>query len=53
LRGLVAREVTYPPLSDDLARRLRAYYANDVHALEEICGRRLDDWLAGSDALRA
>ncbi|MDJ0858244.1 MAG: sulfotransferase [Dinoroseobacter sp.] len=46
VRGLVAREVQYPPLTDVLAEGLRAYYAEDVRALEGICKRQLGDWLA-------
>ncbi|WGH78718.1 sulfotransferase family protein [Jannaschia ovalis] len=44
LRGLVARQVSYPPFKPELARRLDAYYAADIRDLEALCGRRIDGW---------
>lgn len=45
LRGAVARPVRYPPMPGELAAKLRAYYAPDVAALQEIAGRRPTGWL--------
>lgn len=45
LRGAMAREVAYPPLSDALHDRLAGFYAEDVARLARITGRNLDGWL--------
>ena len=52
-RGLLAREIAYPPLSEDLRARLRDFYERDVRELETLIGRDLSHWLepaARSDA---
>jgi len=46
LRGLVAKEIKYPPLTAELVDKLLSYYAEDVRELEKMCDRPLDDWLA-------
>lgn len=46
-RGLLARPERYPPLGDDLRRRMSAYYADEIGALEDMLGRRLDGWRQG------
>jgi hypothetical protein len=44
-RGLFAKKVSYPPLSDDLRRRLADFYVRDVRELERMLGRDLSHWL--------
>lgn len=46
LRGTMAREVPYPPLTDALRDRLTDFYADDVARLARLTGRNLDAWLA-------
>ncbi|HEU4960647.1 MAG TPA: sulfotransferase [Sphingomonas sp.] len=45
VRGVIARDVRYPPLSDDLRARLADFYAEDVARLAAMIGRPLDHWL--------
>ena len=45
MRGLLAREVRYPPLSPDARSRLQDFYADDVQRLGAMLGRDLDHWL--------
>ena len=45
VRGLFAREIDYPPMSDALRARLIEYYAPDVEQLEQMLGRSLGRWL--------
>jgi hypothetical protein len=44
LRNALAREMKYPPLTPDLASRLRDHFADDVAAVEDLLGRRLPEW---------
>lgn len=44
-RSKFARPVDYPPLTDDLRRRLSEYYAYDVAELSEMLGRDMRCWL--------
>src|SRR3546814_4641135 len=44
-RSKFARPVGYPPLTDDLRRRLSAYYAYDVAELSKMLGRDMGCWL--------
>ncbi|KPH65959.1 sulfotransferase family protein [Novosphingobium aerophilum] len=46
VRSLLAREITYPPLSPALRERLTDYYARDIETLEAICGLDLSRWKA-------
>lgn len=45
------KRFSYPPLSGEIAARLRARFAPDVRDLEQLCSRRLTEWLpnAGID----
>jgi hypothetical protein len=45
MRSLVAREMRYAPLSDDLRMRLIDYYAPQVERLGAIVRRDFSDWL--------
>ncbi|MBY8828371.1 sulfotransferase [Hephaestia mangrovi] len=45
VRGTIARDVAYPPLSDALRARLADFYADDVERLSRMIGRPLDHWL--------
>jgi hypothetical protein len=51
-RALLARPVLYPPLDDALRRRLGAFYAADVRALERLLGRDLGGWLQSTGPSR-
>lgn len=46
VRGLLAREVQYPPLQPDTRARLADFYAGDVERLGRMLGRDLGHWLA-------
>jgi hypothetical protein len=46
VRGMMARDVRYPPLSDELRARLADFYADDVARLSAMIDRPLDHWLA-------
>lgn len=45
LRGSLARPTEYPPLTDDLRRRMQDYYAEDVAKLGRLMGRDFSHWL--------
>jgi Sulfotransferase family len=45
-RNLLAQEVAYPPLSQDLRMTLRDFYADDIIALGQMLGRDLSAWLS-------
>jgi hypothetical protein len=51
-RALLAQPVLYPPLDDALRRRLGAFYAADVRALERLLGRDLGGWLQSAGPSR-
>lgn len=44
-RSTLARPMHYPPLTDDLRRRLGDYYARDIEKLGPLIGRDLTPWL--------
>lgn len=44
VRGLIARKTQYPPLTDELRKRLNEYYGPSIEALEQISGQSLGDW---------
>lgn len=48
-RAKVARPIVYPPLSEDLRRRLEEYYASDVGSLSKMIRRNLNHWLQPPD----
>ena len=49
-RATMARSIAYPPLPDELRRRLEEYYAPDVSALSKLIRRDLGHWLPASRA---
>lgn len=46
VRSLLAKEVTYPPLANDLRRSLQEFYLDDILLTEELLGLDLDSWKA-------
>ncbi|MEM5544992.1 sulfotransferase [Sulfitobacter sp. AS92] len=48
-RGWLAREIHYPPLTDDLRYRLIDYYRPSITALEELSGQSVSHWYGPSD----
>ena len=44
-RSILAREIDYPALDDDLRARLQDFYHDDIRALERLIGRDLSHWL--------
>ncbi len=55
LRRRVARPVQYPPLTEDLAARLRDYFEPENARLERLIGRKTPGWgnLPAPEVLRA
>jgi len=47
LRGVVARELKYPALGEDLRARLVDYYAGETELLGKLMERDLSNWLRG------
>lgn len=43
-RSLLARELPYPPLSNELEQRMRAFYFQDIEVLEKLIDRDLSSW---------
>lgn len=43
-RATLARQVAYPPLTEDLRHRLEEFYRDDVTALSALLDRNLDHW---------
>lgn len=50
-RGLVAREIRYPPLTPELRERLGEYYRPSIDALEQLSGQSLDHWHKPADRI--
>jgi len=50
IRKLVARETRYPPLTDELRKRLNDYYAPSIDVLEQMSGQSLSRWYEPSAA---
>jgi hypothetical protein len=46
-RSLLARPISYPPLTPELRLRLDDFYAKDVEKLERLVGRSLASWKVG------
>lgn len=44
VRSLMAREISYPPLSADLRERLREFYRDDIALTEELLDLDLSSW---------
>ena len=49
VRSLIAREVQYPELTDELRRRLNDYYGPSIEALEQISSHSLGHWYGPLD----
>lgn len=47
-RSLIARPITYPPLTEDLRVRLEDFYHDDIVRLAQLVGRDLSAWLTPS-----
>ena len=45
-RELIARKIEYPPLTDELRKRLSDYYRPSIEVLEKISGQSLSHWYA-------
>jgi hypothetical protein len=52
VRNALARTPSYPPLTDDLRKRLRDYYAADVQELGRMLSRDMTSWLSLDGARR-
>lgn len=50
-RGLIARPVRYPPLSQDMRRRLADFYQDDIEQLTRIARRDFACWTTREAAL--
>ena len=44
VRETIAREIEYPPLTEELRERLNDYFAPSIEALEELSGQSLEHW---------
>lgn len=44
VRAKIAREAVYPPLTDDLRKRLDEYFSPSIEALEKLSGQSLSHW---------
>jgi hypothetical protein len=49
VRGMFARTVDYPPLSDDLTKFMRDYFSADVEGMASLVRRDLSHWLGQGD----
>jgi hypothetical protein len=49
IRGLIARKTQYPPLTEELRKRLSEYYRPSIEALEQISGQSLGGWYGPVD----
>jgi hypothetical protein len=45
VRGSLATQVSYPPLSSDLRTRMLDYFGPDIEVVEKLIGRNLRAWL--------
>jgi hypothetical protein len=45
-RELIARKIEYPPLTDELRKRLSDYYRPSIEMLERMSGQSLSHWYA-------
>lgn len=48
VRGVLARQIDYPPMSADLRQRLRDHYVPEIEGTARLLGINLDHWLVGS-----
>lgn len=51
VRGVVARKIQYPPLTDALRSRLNDYYSPSIEALEQMSGHSLSSWYAPTESM--
>lgn len=51
IRGLIARETRYPPLTQELRTRLGEYYRPSIETLEQLSGQSLDHWYKPADRI--
>jgi hypothetical protein len=49
VRGMIARKIQYPPLTDELRQRLNEYFGPSIEALEQISGQSLSHWYKPMD----
>jgi hypothetical protein len=49
VRGLIARKTRYPPLTDELRKRLHDYYSPSIEAIERLSGQSLSRWYGPLD----
>lgn len=49
IRGTLASQVVYPPLSSELRDTMRDYFAGDIENLGRLLGRDLSHWLSDAD----
>ncbi len=52
-RSVMAREISYPPLSADLRERLEDFYREDISIAEDLLGLDLSDWRREREELAA
>lgn len=52
-RDMMAKEISYPPLSDDLHDRLLDFYAADIERLASLTGQDLNAWLSSPRKIAA
>lgn len=50
LRGSLAKQISYPPLSARLRAQMLDFYGPDIEAVEKLIGRDLGSWLSEPDA---
>ncbi|MEM7666563.1 MAG: sulfotransferase [Pseudomonadota bacterium] len=44
VRGSIARKTNYPPLPDDMRKRLHEFFSPSIEALEQMSGQSLSHW---------
>lgn len=49
VRGSVAKELVYPPLSHELRDRMNDYYRPSIESLETLSGQSLSHWLRAAE----
>ncbi|WP_338240851.1 sulfotransferase family protein [Aurantiacibacter hainanensis] len=52
IRASLARETEYPPLTEDLRKRLNDYFGPSIEALEKMSGHSLSHWYRPMDRAR-
>lgn len=49
VRGSIARKTRYPPLTDEMRKRLSEYFFPSIEALERLSGQSLSHWYGSSN----